>query len=360
MDEWMASAAGAARNFSSTSHARHAPPTQGVLDQELRFDTEALDPRHRADAYRALYAPGADVEILGPQFRATLRVRRCGTFMLYHRVLNDVAHERDPRRVRRDGFDHFTAQLNISGRLQVQADDLRRTVAPGEIVFIDTTRPNRNLAAGEIVTLSIPRSFVADRYPQPTRLHGALAPAWRGARLAQWMSGFWNSSDNARTPDLEGLTHALAAALEGAVPRSGLGRGEHEAIRRDRIRGVIERDLNDPGQTPERVAAEVCLSRATLYRMFERLGTPSSWRQVRRLWRFRQALASADGPIGDAAEAAGIIDPSYATALFSRALGMTPSRYRSELERVLGAGDREGALRWTMANVPVLLSGDVH
>ncbi|MGC1304631.1 MAG: helix-turn-helix domain-containing protein [Caulobacteraceae bacterium] len=335
-------------------------PSQSPIEQDLGFDTEDIDPAHRVEAYRSLYAAGGDVEILGPRFRAAMRVRRCGGLMLYHRVLSDVAHRRDAERVRQCGFDHFTAQLNVRGLLQVQADGLRRIVAPGEILFLDMTRPFRHVVDGEIVTVSIPRAFIAERCAQPTSLHGAVAAAFHAAPLVQWMTRFWSSADGNEASDIEGLMSALDTALRGAAARPIHQRREQDAIRRDRIRGVIERDLGDPDLTPERVAAEVCLSRATLYRMFQDLGTPSSWRQARRLWRFRQVLASGPHSIGDAAEAAGITDPSYASALFSRALGMTPSGYRREVERVLHDSDRPGALRWIMKNVPVLLSTDVH
>src|ERR1700742_4450995 len=81
-------------------------PSQSPIEQDLGFDTEDIDPAHRVEAYRSLYDAGGDVEILGPRFRAAMRLRRCGGLMLYHRVLSDVAHRRDAERVRRDGFDH--------------------------------------------------------------------------------------------------------------------------------------------------------------------------------------------------------------------------------------------------------------
>ncbi len=108
------------------------------------------------------------------------------------------------------------------------------------------------------------------------------------------------------------------------------------------------------------MAAKAGLSRATLYRVFEPLGTLTGWRQGRRLWRLRSELASTPETIADAAMAAGFEDPSYATARFARTFGVTPSGYRQSLDQVRQSGDRGALLRWVLQNVPVMLAGDVE
>jgi AraC-like DNA-binding protein len=331
-----------------------------LTHEELSFDTDLLQPGDRIDAYRELYSGGADVEVLGAEFRAAVRMRRRHTLVMFRRRLNDVGHRRDAERVRSTAFDHFTLTLVLDGRFELDADGRGGMLGPGEIALVDTTRPASNAVHGEILTFSIPRELIAQDRPRAAELHGHVLSAADAAPLAACMAGLWDraADDEGDAEDIETFREALHAVLDEGDRQPCAARDE-EAVRRDRVRAIVETNLlND--MPPEQVAAKAGLSRATLYRVFEPLGTLTAWRQGRRLWRLRHELASNPETIADAAMAAGFDDPSYATARFARTVGVTPSSYRQNLDQVRRSGDRGALLRWVLQNVPVMLTGDVE
>ncbi len=331
-----------------------------LISEELCFDTDSLQPADRVDAYRDLYSGGADVLVLGPAFRAAVRMRRLQSLVMFRRRLHDIGHQRDAERVRRSAFDHFTVTLALSGRYEVDADGRRCALGPGDIAFADTTRPQSNAVHGEILTFSVPRELIAQGRPRATELHGHLLPADRAAPLAACMIDLWDrANDGGDAGGLEAFRQALDAVLDEAGCNQCAAARDNEAVRRDRVRAIVEQDLLSD-LAPEQVAAKAGLSRATLYRVFEPLGTLTGWRQGRRLWRLRSELASTPETIADAAMAAGFEDPSYATARFARTFGVTPSGYRQSLDQVRQSGDRGALLRWVLQNVPVMLAGDVE
>jgi AraC-like DNA-binding protein len=329
--------------------------------EELSFDSDLLQPADRVDAYCELYSSGADVEVLGPEFRAAVRMRRLHTLVMFRRRLNDVGHRRDAERVRRTAFDHFTLTLVLDGRLEIDADGRCGVLGPGQIALVDTTRPARNAVHGEILTFSIPRELVAEGRPRAAELHGHVLSAEQAAPLATRMAELWDRAADGvdAAHDVEALRQALQAVLEAGEHQRGAAARDDEAVRRDRVRAIVETNLLSD-MPPEQVAASAGLSRATLYRVFEPLGTLTAWRQGRRLWRLRHELASSPETIADAAMASGFEDPSYATARFARTVGVTPSSYRQNLDQVRRSGDPGALLRWVLHNVPVMLSGDVE
>lgn len=332
-----------------------------TIDDELSFDTDSLQPCDRVDAYRDLYSAGADVLVLGPAFRAAVRMRRHQSLIMFRRRLYDIGHQRDAERVRRTAFDHFTVTLILNGKLEIDADGRCSTLGPGDITFADTTRPLRNAVHGEILTFSIPRELIAQGRPRAAELHGHLLAADHARPLAEWMTSLWERAND--DADSDGGIEAFRRVLNAALGETGCelraAARDDEAVRRDRVRAIVEHNLlND--LPPEQIASKAGLSRATLYRVFEPLGTLTGWRQGRRLWRLRRELASSPESIADAALAAGFEDPSYATARFARTFGVTPSGYRQNLDHVRRSGNSGALLRWVLQNVPVVLARDAE
>jgi AraC-like DNA-binding protein len=333
----------------------------GLVREELHFDTAGLKPDDRVAAYTELYSGGAEIQVLGPNFSAAVRMRRFHSLVMFRRRLQDVGHRRDAEMVRRTAFDHFTVTLVLAGRLELDADGQCATFGPGEIAFVDTTRPNANAVHGEILTFSVPRELIAQGRPRATALHGHQLAADQATRLAACMADLWDRAEaSAESPGaIQAFQQALNAVLDEAGCNQCAAARDEEAVRRDRVRAIVEHNLLSD-LPPEQVAAKAGLSRATLYRVFEPLGTLTAWRQGRRLWRLRRELASTPETIAEAAMAAGFEDPSYATARFARTVGVTPSSYRQNLDQVRRSGDPGALLNWVLHNVPVMLSGDVE
>ena len=146
-----------------------------IASGQFGYDSAALGQRDRFDAYRQLYAPGADVAAIGDDFRVTMTGWRLDRALLYDRRLSGVAHERDDGRVRRDAMEHFTLTLVVAGEFHADGGEGFRRVRPGEVLLMDMTRPARNRApSAHIVTMSMARERVARLAPSPRRLHGEV------------------------------------------------------------------------------------------------------------------------------------------------------------------------------------------
>ena len=333
-------------------------PSVGIGAADLVFDTAALAQSHRFEAYRALFAPGGDVAVLDAGYRVTVRTRIRGAIVLHVRSLYGVAHERNERRVRRDAFDHFTLHAVRQGRVRVETAAKTQEVGPGEVLLLDMTRPFRLSPNAEIVTLSVPREVVAQACSQPSTLHGRRLDAIEAQPLMLWLDRLLATEPGAVVGSgavEEALSRVLHAALAASAP-SRLARPDWDAVRRDRARQLVEQDLGEAAQAPEEIAALTAMSRATLYRVFEPLGSVARWRQARRLWRFKAALTWSGASISASAAEAGLTDAAYATALFTRTFGCTPSAYRQSLRAVQSNADAAAEHRWVYANMPVMLA----
>ena len=151
---------------------------------QLQFDSAAFPPEEALDRYRAFYGLGAKVSPIGPAVSAKVKAWRLERMLMYHRRLNDIAHERGPAQRDRNGFDHFTVTLLLEGDLTIEAErGAALTPAVGEVLFMDVGVPTRNRMRGvQMVTLSIARDQMAAIAGNLEGLHGLTVSA-RDAQL---------------------------------------------------------------------------------------------------------------------------------------------------------------------------------
>jgi AraC-like DNA-binding protein len=99
-----------------------------------------------------------------------------------------------------------------------------------------------------------------------------------------------------------------------------------------RARRYIASRIEDPELTPDTVAAELRVSRRTLYAWFEPVGqSPGAYIQQTRLDRCRRALLEADSrdkTITRIAFDYGFSDMAHFSRLFKAAYGVGPREYR--------------------------------
>lgn len=302
------------------------------------FDSEAFHEEDRFDAYRQLYAGGSDVEVTGPGFRARVEAQRLGRLLLFERRLNGVSHERTPRRVRGDGFEHFTLQLNLSGRLLAEVPEGTRQVAPGEIIVFDMTRPQRTQAENvHFLTFSVAPDVVEAACPNAFNLHGRILSGPQAGILADLMVSLVRRRISEEPKSTAGAVqmfhHALALALntDQVPPPEGAG----EALQRVKL--LIEGHLARRDLSPAWLARTAGLSRTRLYDLFKPVGGISRYIQKRRAARLRTLLARPETRglgIGNLALQAGFASESHATRTFSEHFGISPGQHRRALDRI--------------------------
>lgn len=311
----------------------------------LKFSTAVAAPSGQCgfEAYHDLYATAADAVRLDETFAVAVTAERLGAMILFDRQLQGVAHMRPHRRVLRNGFDHFTAQLVLDGALAVGTPEGSRIVAPGECALIDMSQPMETRASqARVITLSAPRDVIEAAVPDPDRLHGAVLPQDRASLLTGFLRSALDEMPRYDAGDRQRLervtSELLSLALKGYAPPSAeVVRTASAAACRRRARLYIDAHL---GTTPDDLARAIGVSRSVLYRAFEPSGGVARVIRSRRLAHLRALLERPDeaGRIADLSLACGFSSESDCSRTFKAAYGLSPSDYR----RLSWAQDKPG------------------
>jgi AraC-like DNA-binding protein len=335
----------------------HASPSRGPSASSVAVAVDSTE-AHSAkgvfaglDAftdYRRLYAPGADVEAVNDDVYAAVQIRLAGSLVVSERELKNVVHSRSPERVARNAFDHVTLQLVHAGQLEVQTETGSQVLREGSLVLLDMTRPVRHVANAKLTTVSFPRVLLPGDMSASARLHGLALRGSSAAPLVGWLQSGSLGEGVERT-----LANALRSALQGEAGARQVS--SLLDLRRDRVRTLLESTLLDQALSPDFVAQKLGLSRATLYRLFEPMGSIQRWRQGRRLLHFKAFLAFTKLPVSEAARRAGLANPAHASALFSKAFGLSPMQFRRALDGAAHRSNQAQDLSWLLENLPVLM-----
>ena len=222
------------------------------------------------------------------------------------------------------------------GALKTRVGGRRFTVRPGEFVLLDNTRfyQMEMDTAHEAVDLMMPLGWL-DRYlPDPGALLGRPVSArsgW-GAPLGSLLETMAEGID--RTP----LPRPMIAEQVGTLLT--LATGFHEPATESRHRGQlarqilrrIETDFADPDLSPERLAAELGISKRYLQQLLAGSGT--SFVQELTATRLDRASDTLTDPraggltVGEIAFRCGFLDPGYFARAFRKRFGRTPSEWR--------------------------------
>lgn len=305
-------------------------PLNPASAEQLRFCSDAIPEPDRFERYKSLYAHGSDAVLLGPAFRADVTGWRLDRAVLFDRSLHDVGHGRDADRVARDGFDHWTLTMLMSGTLEVNAGWGFRAIAPGELVLLDTAKTMANrLHGARILTLSLARERITAAASNVKALHGVVVPAEQAGLIGDYLLALSTRLAHVPADCIPAVTQPIHTLLAVALAAGG------DALllpgHADRVRQLIEARLGDPAFNAASAVADSGLSRATLYRLFQSFGGLAVYIQRRRLNRVRAALADAadERSFADIAHGAGFGSESHCSRLFQEAYGARPGEFRA-------------------------------
>ena len=314
----------------------------------LSFSSKALRPAVGFDAYHALYAAGADVARRDGAFHAEVRAHRFNRMLVFERRLAGVGHERNAARVRRDGFDHVTLHLLLSGTLIAGAEGEERRLRPGEILIIDTSAPQRNWCDDtHTITVAVARDQIGTPIQDPRAFHGTVLSQRAAGVIADLMISFTRRVD-VLTPDTSDqlgpvLGMLLAAALKGTPPgaEAVAALGQPDGGRRRKVEAFIEAHLSDHGLDADAIAGGVGISRTVLYRCFAADGGVARFIQLRRLERIRNVLRrhGEAQPLAAIAHAHGFSSEQHLNRAFRSTFGRPPGQFRSMIEQLRRAKD---------------------
>ena len=295
------------------------------------------------DQYRELYAAGADAGQEGPNFQASARAWRLDRLVLFDRRLRDVSHQRLNPRVRRDGFEHFTVQLNLEGEFHASGGDGFARVKPGEVVLMDMTKPMRSFTpAAHIITASIAREVVESAATTVDDLHGLILPASSSALLADYMRSLTHHaaalSNETSAPAVRAFAELLGFAIDPSRTRIMSEKTVLDHVRREAAKRFIEAYIGSVDLDLDAIGRATGVSRATLYRVFEGHGGVGKYIRTRRLAKLRALLAdiSERRPLSELATICGFSSESHCSRAFQDAFDMRPGEFRRNFEVLTG------------------------
>ncbi len=307
----------------------------------LTFSTDALDHRDGFGAYHDLYAAGSDVARVDEAFRAQVRMFRFNRMIVFDRRLDGLRHSRDDRRVRRDGFDHITLHLLVSGHLIAGPHGDERPVKPGEIVLFDTSRTQRSQnREAHMISTAVARDQIGPLVPDIATFHGHILSDATGGLVGDMMRSLVRRAETLAPEAAEqsgfALAILLAAALKGQTPSLDaiLAPGRASRARREEAQAYIEAHLTDQTLSADDIAAGIGISRSLLYRCFAEDGGVARFIQQRRLERVRDALRR-QGEVRSIATLAyehGFASEQHFSRAFRSGFGQPPGRFRASVE----------------------------
>lgn len=306
-----------------------------MLPRSLTFASD--DMGDGFDRYRDLYKGGSDVAATGERFSVSVRAHQVGGVLVFDRRLNGVEHSRDPARVRRDGFDHFTLQLLRAGCFHGGAPADAHRLKPGEVMLFDMTRPQRTRADdARFVTVSMARDLVERVAPDARRHHGQPLPASVSGLLGDLMTSLARRAatlpPEASTGAARALAELLGSALGQVEPVGDAAAAAMSDLRLERAMASIEQRLSDPRLDAASVAAAAGLSRSALYRLFEPMGGVAQCIIARRVASLATALRNPDETrsVATLTYEHGFSSESHCSRAFRAVHGLPPGRFRAD------------------------------
>lgn len=313
----------------------------GTCDKSFVFSSEAVrdDDVAGFGGYHDLYPVASDVAMTGDHFYAEAHAHQLSRMIVLNRKLSGVTHVRHTHHARRDGFDHVVLQLVVSGNWISGVPGEERVVQPGEVIFQDMTRAQRNVAgAAEIITVNLPREDIEAVTPIRREMHGVVLPMSASVLLGEFMLMLNRRGADVPTTMADSAGRAMAELAAGAFSHLGAGQSSTSreahfiALRRERAELFIEKSLADTALDADMVAHRLGVSRTVLYQLFKSSGGVARYILTRRLERLRNALRkrTETRSVSQLAFLCGFASESHCSRAFRIAYGMPPGQYRNE------------------------------
>lgn len=313
--------------------------TEDALLLSQHFDSATMDPRDAFSGWQQALAPVFDVAPVDVDgaFAATYDTYHLGEILVGIGSFGPTMFARSRQKALSGGIDHVLVQVYMTGGYTGTLDGRPVTVRRGDLVTLDMARETMTTSvASTNITVMIPRDVLKVRDVP----HGHMSQGPRGAVLGGLLVDHLLALKD-RLPTMPRSVGAAAASATLALyhaalePMEEMGDAAPEPVREaqfQRARRVIDTRLGDSNFDAEALAADLGLSRATLYRLFEPYRGVASFMLDRRLAHVRRALCDPGDArhIGVLAADFGFPDASHFSRTFRKRFGMTPAEMRRQ------------------------------
>jgi AraC-like DNA-binding protein len=291
---------------------------------------------------------------VGPAgLRETSVTRDAGGVRVVAMTLSPGEAARTPRLIRRSDPGLCKIDVLSSGSLVVDQDGRQAELGPGDLTFVDFSRPCAWMSRTPVegVAVMFPRELLPLRDDELARLTGQRIRGHRGAAglastLARQLPDHLVSGADGNLARLgASVVDLMSVALATRLDRGAAAAPAQGALV-VRIQAFIEQHLADPGLSPATVAAAHHISVRYLHKLFQEWdSTVAGWIRRRRLERCRLDLLDPrlrSRPVGAIGARWGFVNAGHFNNVFRTAYDTTPGEYR----RSVSARERNGrALR---------------
>jgi AraC-like DNA-binding protein len=306
--------------------------------------------RHRAagtrfDTFRELvsntFVPLQVDTVSSQPFDGRLRSVEIGALRVTEVAATPHVVRRTPKLIAKSDPECYKVGVQLHGTCRLAQGDRETTLGPGDLAIYETSRPYTmifDLPYRQLV-LMLPRNLLRLPDGRIGEITGRRVSGEHGAgallsvllrQLAAQLDAHGQQA-NTRLADniLDLLVTVYAEQLDLANP----ARRPTTRPLMLTILSYLERQLADPGLSPDRIAAEHFISTRYLHKLFhEEHTTVVRWLRERRLERCRHDLRDpmqADRPVGVIAAGWGFADPAHFSRVFRAAYGSSPNEYRA-------------------------------
>ena len=270
-------------------------------------------------------------------FRYHAQAFHLGDVVLTYYRCAAQSFDRSRARAARDGLDHLTLQICLSGRHGPRDGGSEDEAGTGDMFISDLAQRQATSASDyACLNLTIPRRLLAPmlRAPDEQNLRRIAGRQPLLALFRSHLESLYRNVPALRRAEAEAIvtpTLELAAAVLNAEVAE-----ENAAAVRMALTGEIRRHIDariaDPGLTAESVSAAFGMSQRKLYYLFEPHGGFAHYVQAERLRRCRAELIAPGHrheSVAEIAERYGFVHRKSFIRAFRRAFEMTPREMRA-------------------------------
>jgi AraC-like DNA-binding protein len=307
------------------------------------------------ERWRTLMAPLYEVKPTTPSavlpFGSNIAFQ-IGDLVAHRTLLSTQCLQRDRRRVDA-GPDHYTFQLYRSGRFRgiIAGKDI--LASSGTVMLIC----RRHLVDGMINQADTTGIIVPCTYLHGLSLekHDLLFDAVRNRLLATHIVDIYRRLPTTPVNEAPALADEfvtfLHRLLDGSQASDALDGRELDGGLMALAKMIVRANLLRPDLSPEFIAGQMLVSRATLYRLFEPEGGVMHFVQGERLRAVRDALADPmeRRTIGRLAEVFAFSSVAHLSRSFRKRYGVPPQAWRSErqmTQQISGQGTLQHVWKW--------------
>ena len=290
--------------------------------------------------HNVMFEPNDDPPEIKANFAASIAMYNAGPMVFGQTTTMPQRYHRSPRKIAKDGIDHYFLLLVKSGRFYGQCDGHDVELAPGGCALFCFASPSETWSErSELVGLTLPRAILGPLLDDPDRIGGSVlsndAPLCRV--LFNHVCSMADNADQLHVSDAAGLAPSTAAMIAvcfgPALSANPQVKSQLRAASLVAIKRHIDSNLYDPALNAAQLTHVFGLSRASIYRMFEPLGGVARFTLHRRL---RKALIQLSAPeyahlqVSEVAHKLGFSTSASFTRAFKTEFGIRPSEVRRD------------------------------